>query len=155
MRRSRLALGAAAAAVLAVTAFTTSAVGASSPSTASPAQATNLQVPQGCDYPPQVRPSVTLSGPASVRRGRSFTLSGTVRLNDCGLPRWPIGLFASTQQNGPFVLVATDTTRRNANAGTFSFRRSGIVVATYYRVATLPGAGLQSATSNTVRVGIS
>lgn len=155
MRRSRLALGAAAAAVLAVTAFTTSAVGASSPTTASPAAATSLRVPRGCNYPPQIRPTVTLAGPASVRRARNFSLTGLVRLNDCGLPRWPVALYASTQQNGVYLPVAVDTTGNGGNAGTFSFRIPGIVVPTYYRVVTLPGAGLQSATSNTVRVGVS
>ena len=156
MRRSRLTVGLAVAAVLTAGAFTaTSALGASSPAPATPAVAAAPQIPQGCNYPPQVRPTVTLSGPASVRRGRNFTLTGTLRLNSCGLPNWPVALFASTRPNGPFVLVSVRDTDRRANAGNFSFNRSGIVVPTYYRVVSASGDGLQTATSNTILVSIS
>ncbi|WP_143447947.1 hypothetical protein [Kineosporia sp. R_H_3] len=153
MRRSRLVLGMAAAAVAAVAVTTASSALGAQPSGRSPALlADSVRVPRGCNYPPQVRPVVTLTGPSSVRPGRSFTLSGTVRLNACGLPDWPVAVYSAPSADGPFVLVKRGETGERARAGQFSFTIPGVRRTTYFQVVSAAGGGLQTASSGTVQV---
>ena len=151
MRRSRLALGLVAAAAVGAAAFTTtSAVGASAPKQATPPKAATLTLARSCLYPPQTKPAVTLSGPASIKRGRSFTLTGTVKYNTCGLSNWPVGLFRSTSPSGqPTQQFALTTTN---GSGTFSVSVSGINQTTKYQAVTPSWLGLGSSASSVITV---
>lgn len=151
MRRSRLALGFVAAAAVVGAAFTTtSALGASSPQQAAPPKAATFSVSRSCLYPPQTKPAVTLSGPTNVKRGRSFTLTGTVKYNSCTLSSWPVGAFRSTSPGGlptqQFALTVTN------GKGNFSVTVPGINQTTKYQAVTPAWLGLGSASSSVITV---
>ena len=150
MRRSRLALGLVAAAVVIGAATTTAALGASSPQQAAPPKAATFTVSRSCLYPPQTKPAVTLSGPTSIKKGRSFTLTGTVKYNACGLSSWPVGLYRSTTPNGAptqqFAVAATN------GSGNFSVTVSGINQTTKYQAITPAWLGLGSSSSLPITV---
>ena len=77
------------------------------------------QPPPKCSYPPVRTPAVWLGAWSdNVRRGETFRLSGTVKVNSCGLPHWTVGLYVSDGPNGPYNYLMTSSANDN---GEYSF----------------------------------
>jgi hypothetical protein len=102
----------------------------------------------GCHYPPSRSPQVTLTGPASTRRGSTIDLIGRVSTNGCPHDRFRVGLYSSHDGTTQWRLINSRTIHSD---GRYRFKvRVGALH--YYQVVLAAGGGRAVATSPIVRV---
>lgn len=106
-----------------------------------------------CKYPANKTPTLTL-GPSAVTisKGSSTTLSGTLKGNDCPIPKATVGLFSRASEKDDWA-IAGSTTTSDAGAYTFTVKPT---TTTSYRTGYAGQSGTWdpaiSTTSSTVTV---
>lgn len=109
--------------------------------------ADNPKIPATCLYPPQSRPTVTLSysrSGNSAKKKNIIDFKATVTYNGCAIKDWKVGLYSRTSLSAqPALLKSKDTNKK----GEAKFTGIPITADTYFQAVTVKVGSLDPATS--------